>query len=215
MLIGHCETGLRWSSHRRSTPELDELRAHLSALMPYRVAADVLGRLLPVEARIHHETLRSHTRKAGEQLLKAAPETGPTNDPETIVLTVDSTFVRSCHDSERHFEVRVGNVETAKRGRQVFAAVAGIGANIAALIRRSLAAVGQTAETAVIAFTDGCPGLQTILTEAGLTKPPIADWFHIAMRLQHATQTANGLSTDHPRRARAKEVIIAEVDRLK
>jgi hypothetical protein len=67
----------------------------------------------------------------------------------------------------------------------------------------------------VIAFTDGCPGLQTILMEAGLTKPPVADWFHIAMRLQHAMQTANGLSTDQPRRARAKEVIIAEVDRLK
>jgi hypothetical protein len=29
----------------------------------------------------------------------------------------------------------------------------------------------------VIAFTDGCPGLQTILMEAGLTMPPIADWF--------------------------------------
>ena len=106
--------------------------------MPYRVAADVLGRLLPVEAGMHHETLRSHTLKAGEQLLKNATEAGPTNDPETITLTVDSTFVRSCHDSERHFEVRAGNVETAKRGRQLFAAVAGIGANIAALIRVSL-----------------------------------------------------------------------------
>jgi hypothetical protein len=34
------------------------------------------------------------------------------------------------------------------------------------------------------------------------------------MRLQHATQTANGLSTDQLRRVRAKELIIAEVDRL-
>jgi hypothetical protein len=32
---GHTETGISWSSHCRSAPELDELRAHLSALMTY------------------------------------------------------------------------------------------------------------------------------------------------------------------------------------
>jgi hypothetical protein len=40
---GGCgETGVGWPSHCRSTPELDQLQARLSALMPYRVAADVL-----------------------------------------------------------------------------------------------------------------------------------------------------------------------------
>jgi hypothetical protein len=61
----------------------------------YRVAAEVLRYLLPVEAGMHHETLRSHTLKAGEQLLKAAIEAWPTNDPETISLTVDSTAVQA------------------------------------------------------------------------------------------------------------------------
>ena len=108
----------------------------------------------------------------------------------------------------------MGNVETAGRGRQVFGAVAGTDTEIAPQIRRSLAALGQTAETSVIAFTDGCPGLQTVLIEAGLTKPPIADWFHIAMRLQHATQAANGLPVDPPQRVEAKAAITTEVDRL-
>jgi hypothetical protein len=36
---GHSETGIGWRSYCRSTPELDQLRAHVSALMPYRVAA--------------------------------------------------------------------------------------------------------------------------------------------------------------------------------
>jgi hypothetical protein len=31
---GHTETGVGWPSHCRSTPELDHLRAHLSALIP-------------------------------------------------------------------------------------------------------------------------------------------------------------------------------------
>src|SRR4051812_17670477 len=39
---GCGETGVSWPSHCRSTPELDQLQARLSALMPYRVAADVM-----------------------------------------------------------------------------------------------------------------------------------------------------------------------------
>jgi hypothetical protein len=52
----------------------------------------------------------------------------------------------------------------------------------------------------VIAFTDGCPGLRSILADAGVTTPPIADWFYIAMRLQHAKLAASGLPTDEPGR---------------
>jgi hypothetical protein len=42
----------------------------------------------------------------------------------SITVTLDSTFIRSCQDGERHLEVRVGNVETETGGRQVFGAVA-------------------------------------------------------------------------------------------
>jgi hypothetical protein len=61
---GHGETGISWPSYCRSTPELDQLRAHVSALMPYRVAADLLTHVLPVEAGMNPETLRGHTLKA-------------------------------------------------------------------------------------------------------------------------------------------------------
>ena len=210
---GRGERGVSWPSHCRSTPELDQLRAHLSALMPYRVAAGVLAHLLPVEAGKNHETLRGHTLKTGRQLRDAAG-IQPSTATSAVTVTLDSTFVRSCHSGERHFEVRVGNVETSAGQRQVFGAVAGGDTDIAVLIRRSLETVGRTADTAVIAFTDGCPGLQSILTEAGITQPPIADWFHIAMRLQHAKQAAGGLSTDQPCRVQAKTAIVAEVERL-
>ena len=69
---GRTQAGINWPSHCRSTPELDQLRAHLSALMPYRVAAGVLKHLLPVEAGKSPETLRGHTLKTGEQLRDAA-----------------------------------------------------------------------------------------------------------------------------------------------
>ena len=64
------------------------------------------------------------------------------------------------------------------------------------------------------AFTDGCPGLRTALTNAGVTKPPVLDWFHIAMRLQHTKVAAASLSTDDPDRVTAKATIVAEVERL-
>lgn len=110
--------------------------------------------------------------------------------------------------------MRVGNVETSDGGRQVFGAVARSDTDIAVRIRRCLDAVGRTAKTAVTAFTDGCAGLRSILRNAGVPKRPIADWFHIAMRLQHAKLAASGLSTDTPVRIKAKSAIVDEVDRL-
>jgi hypothetical protein len=128
---------------------------------------------------------------------------------------LDSTFIRSREKGERRLEVRVGNVETAGGERQVFGAVAKGDTDITALIHRNLEAVGQTNNSEVIAFTDGRPGLRCILADAGVTKPPILDWFHITMRMQHATQAASGLSVDDPDRVKAKAVIVAEVERLR
>ena len=69
---GGSESGINWPSHCRSTPELDRLQAHLSALMPYRPAADVLEQMFPVDAAKHPETLRRHALKVDEALGKLA-----------------------------------------------------------------------------------------------------------------------------------------------
>jgi hypothetical protein len=42
-------------------------------------------------------------------------------------------------------------------------------------------------------------------------EPPILDWFHIGMRLQHLKQIASALPADDPTRV---AVIVAEVERL-
>ena len=71
---GRTEIGLSWPSHCRSTPELDQSQARLSALMTFRVAADVLGHLLPIDAGKSPETLRGHTLRVGERLSDAAAD---------------------------------------------------------------------------------------------------------------------------------------------
>jgi hypothetical protein len=210
---GRIETGINWPSHCRSTPELDRLRAHLSALMTYRVAADLLAHMFPVDAGIDPRTLRRHTLKAGVALAERAASKPPPAAP-AITVSVDATFIRSGEDGERHFEVRIGNVETKAGARQVFGAVAKAGTNLEGLIRKNLEAVGGHTKTLLTAFTDGCPGLRGILAGAGVLEPPILDWFHIAMRLQHLKQVADGLAASDPPRATAKAAIVAEVERL-
>jgi hypothetical protein len=207
------EPGIDWPSHCRSTPELDRLQAHLSALMTYRTAADLLARVFPVDAAKHPETLRRHALKVGEALGECVAAR-PVAAASAVVVTLDSTFIRSCEKGERQLEVRVGNVETKSGGRQVFGAVARAATDIKVLIDRNLDAVGRTEDTALTAFTDGCPGLRRILADAGVTALPFLDWFHIGMRLQHLKQIASGLSCDDPTRVAAKAVIVAEVERL-
>ena len=218
---GRNEAGVSWPAHCRSTPELDQLQAHLSALMTYRIAAGVLAHLLPVAAGTSHETLRCRTLRLGEQLRQAVtgasePAMVAAAPASAITLSLDSTFIRSCHEGERHLEVRVGNAEASKDGsRQVFGAVANADTDIVALIRRTLDILGRTGATAPTAFTDGCPGLRAILAAAGIAGPPIADWFHLAMRLQHAKQVVEGLPADAPDQQQAKAEIVTEVERLR
>src|SRR4051795_5964371 len=210
---GGIEAGIEWPSHCRSTPELDQLQAHLSALMTYRMAAEVMAQMFPVDAGNNPETLRCHTLTLGAELRDQAA-VQPDTTASAIAVTLDSTFIRSCEKGERHLEVRVGNVETASGGRQVLGAVAKADTDIKMLIRRSLDAVGRSEETVLGAFTNGCSGLRRILVKAGVTEAPMLDWFHIAMRLQHLEQIAGSLSADDPVRVAAKAVIVAEVERL-
>jgi hypothetical protein len=87
-------TSVGWPSRCRATPELDQLRAHLSALMTYRVASGVLQHLLPMDAGLSPETLRNHTLRIGAQIGSATSDQ-PTTAAAVITVSVDSTFIRS------------------------------------------------------------------------------------------------------------------------
>jgi hypothetical protein len=156
-----------------------------------------------------------HTLRIGEQLGTATSDQPTTTAAAAITVSVDSTYIRGREAGERHLEVRVGSVETPSGDRQVFGGVAKADTDISALIRRSFRAVERTDDTEVTAFIDGCPGLRCILIDTGITTPPILDWFQIAMRIQHATQTASGLPADCLARMQAKIVIVEEVERLR
>ena len=180
--------------------------------MTYRTAADVLEQMFPVGVGNDKETMRRHTLRAGAALRDSAA-IGPEASAAALAVSLDSTFIRNCEDGERHLEVRVGNVKTETGGHQVFGAVARSETDVGVLIHRNLEVVGRTEDTALTAFNDGCPRLRCILVDAGIDDPPILDWFHIGMRLQHLKQIANALTTDDPSHMAAKAVIVEEVKR--
>jgi hypothetical protein len=95
------EAGVGWPSHCRSTPEFDQLQAHFSALMPYRVAAGLLKQVFPIDAGKDPETMRRHTLKI-RATLRIDAVTRPEMAAAAIAVTLDSTFIRSCEDGERH-----------------------------------------------------------------------------------------------------------------
>jgi len=123
-----------------------------------------LKQTVPVDTGKHHETLRRHTLKVSEasrDCVAIRPETAAS----AIVVTLDSTFIRSCAEGERRLEIRVGNVETGFGGRWVFGAVAKAGTDIEMSNRRTLDAVGRTKDRTLTAFTDGCPALRRALAD--------------------------------------------------
>ena len=83
------------------------------------------------------QTLQQNPLEVGEHLRDAAT-IAPAAAAPAIDVSLDSTFIRSCEDGERHLEVRIGDVETANGDRRVFGAVARTETDIAGLIRRSL-----------------------------------------------------------------------------
>jgi hypothetical protein len=83
-------TGIDWPQHTRSTPELQQLHAHLPAMMTYRVAAGVLRHLLPVTAGTSPETL-SHTLQIGEKL-GSADIAAPTAVAAAVTVSLDATL---------------------------------------------------------------------------------------------------------------------------
>jgi hypothetical protein len=117
------ESGIDWPLHCRSTPELGRLQAHLCALMTHRTAAAVLEQVFPVGAPSHPVTMRRHTLKVGETIGRAA-SVRPEVAGSAFVVTLHSTFIRSCENAERHIEVRrqcrneVRRSAGFRRGRQ-------------------------------------------------------------------------------------------------
>jgi hypothetical protein len=182
-------------------PELAYVTARYAALMPFGKAAALLSELLPISGVQHASTVRNRTLRVGREIVQAqAAETTNQPTPPTsgpVVVGLDGGYVRNRHWAEgRRFEVIAGKVIHADGGQHRFAFTRSGPASTIEAFRQALAAAGVNAETPATVLCDGDAGLwrlqRAVLPEATI----VLDWWHAAVRFEHALQAARGLGAD-------------------
>jgi hypothetical protein len=113
---------------------------------------------------------------------------------------IDAGHARSVRSHRvRSFEVLVAQVSGAEGKAAVFGGVPAAADRQQQQLRGVLQGLGATPGTPVTILSDGADGPRA-LGEAACVGPTshVLDWFHLAMRIQHAAQAAKGWPADTP-----------------
>ncbi|MGI4941085.1 MAG: ISKra4 family transposase [Janthinobacterium lividum] len=185
------------------SPELAYVTARYAALAPFGKVAALLSELLPVGGAQHASTVRNRTLRVGAQVVQAATNTAETAKqsaalaPGPVVVGLDGGYVRNRHRAEgRRFEVIAGKVIQADGGQHRFALTRTGPAATAEVFRQALAAVGVNANTPATVLCDGDAGLWRLQREVLPNATPVLDWWHAAVRFEHALQAARSLGAN-------------------
>ena len=179
-------------------PELAYVTARYAALVPFGKAADLLSELLPISGAQHASTVRNRTLRVGAEVVQAraaASASGPALPASgAAVVGIDGGYVRHRHRAEgRRFEVIAGKVIQADGAQHRFAFTRTGQANTTAAFRAALAAAGVDANTPATVLCDGDAGLWRLQREVLPGATVVLDWWHAAVRFEHALQAARGL----------------------
>jgi hypothetical protein len=179
-------------------PELAYVTARYAALVPFGKVADLLSDLLPVSGAPNAGTVRNRTMRVGEAV--AQPRVTTTAEPATarpaepIVVGLDGGYVRSRHrQDERHFEVIAGKVIDPQGSQSRFAFARNSPVIASGAFKQALAVAGVTADMPATVLSDGDAGLWRLQREALPNATVVLDWWHAAVRFEHALQVARGL----------------------
>jgi len=176
-------------------PELAYVTARYAALAPFGKVADLLSELLPVSGAPNASAVRKRTMQAGKAVTQphaAKMETAASAKP--VIVGLDGGYVRSRHrQDERHFEVIAGKIIDAEGNPSRFAFARNSPAIASDAFNQALAAAGVTVETPATVLSDGDAGLWRLQREALPNATIVLDWWHVAVRFEHALQTARGL----------------------
>ncbi len=179
-------------------PELAYVTARYAALVPFGKVAAFLSELLPMSGAQNTGTVRNRTLRVGEavvqpQVTKTAQQTAA-KPAEPVVVGLDGGYVRSRHrQEERHFEVVAGKVIHAHGAQHRFAFARNGQAIASEAFQQALAAAGVRADTPATVLCDGDAGLWRLQREALPGATIVLDWWHAAVRFEHALQAARGL----------------------
>ena len=181
-------------------PELAYVTARYAALVPFGKVAALLSELLPMSGAQNTGTVRNRMLRVGQdvvhQHLSETSERPVMQAGGPVVVGLDGGYVRSRHrQEERHFEVVAGKVIGADGAQHRFAFARNGQAVSAEALRQALAAAGVHADTPATVLCDGDAGLWRLQREALPGATIVLDWWHAAVRLEHALQAALGVGT--------------------
>jgi hypothetical protein len=198
--------------HDAVAPELAYVRARYAALAPFGKVAVLLSELLPISGAQNADTVRNRTRRLGEKVVrqhatKTATQTAaPPNG--SVVIGLDGGYVRSRrHQEKRLFEVIAGKVIDAAGTQHRFAFTRNDQAASAEAFAQALAVAGMHADTPATVLCDGDAGLWRLQRETLPAATVALDWWHVAIRFEHALQTARGLGAGAADADRADEAV--------
>src|SRR4051812_38294133 len=105
-----------------------------------------------------------------------------------VVVGLDGGYVRSRHRPERPFEVVAGKGIDARGAQHRFAFARNGQATASAAFRQALATAGVQADTPATVLCDGDAGLWRLQREVLPGATIVLDWWHAAVRFEHARQ---------------------------
>ena len=183
-------------------PELAYITARYAALAPFGKVVDLLSELLPISGARNAGTVRNRAMRTGEAVVRPhAAKTAEVTEAQPVkpvVSGLDGGYVRSRHrEDERHFEVIAGKVIAGKvidaQGGQSRFAFARNSPTIASDgFKQALAVAGITVQTPATVLSDDDAGLWRLQRAALPNATVVLDWWHGAVRFEHALQVARG-----------------------
>jgi hypothetical protein len=187
-------------------PELAYVTARYAALAPFGKVADLLSELLPVSGALNAGTVRNRTMRVGEAVVLAqatkTSEATAVQPAQPVVVGLDGGYVRSRHrQNERHFEVIAGKAIDAEGNQSRFAFARNSPTIASNALNQALAMAGVTADTPATVLCDGDAGLWRLQREALPNATVVLDWWHAAIRFEHALQAARGVDAADARLA--------------
>jgi hypothetical protein len=185
---------LDFGGNNAVAPELAYITARYAALAPFGKVAAFLSELLPVSGTQHASTVRNRTRRVGEIVVRQPTVTDTAKPVGPVVIGLDGGYVRNRHGGEgRHFEVIAGKVIDVGGAQHRFAFVRNGPVAASDAYQQALAAAGVDADTPATVLCDGDAGLWRLQRAALPDATVVLDWWHLAVRFEHALQAARGL----------------------
>jgi hypothetical protein len=183
----------------RCTPDYERALAKMGAWLPYWRAQRFLSGFFPLgDDPPWHETVRRRTMRVGAGLeretLRRAETPRAVPPSETMTVSIDAGHVRAARGHQgRTFEVMAAQVSNDDGQPVLFSGVPSEADRQHTQLNGALSGLGMTADTEVTILSDGANGPRS-LGEAASTGTVfhVLDWFHLAMRVQHAAQCASG-----------------------